>query len=284
MTKIWLHVKTGVEVTAFFAGPIVFVVAYPGDFVHSTGIMLAVISVGIGMATWLFVTLVLEGGLHRAAFPVRPARRDLPLPLATGLVTALLIWLVAPLLPLLSIVLGVYVASLIASSRTVRSRPVSALPGRRRIPRRAWVLAAAAILIGGCTASITPSQSLATHRVRAGANVPVEEPVLAGRLLAGTLVSIDSVQFAPDGRTVFLSSARGVCQALWSANATLTQPDVLTVALRIGARACLPAADPAVAHYFGAMVTLDVPVDLTHPPHVVDASNGDIVLPEPWLQ
>jgi hypothetical protein len=77
---------------------------------------------------------------------------------------------------------------------------------------------------------------------------------------------------------LYVTWAWGGCRALWSARAIATADGVLEVDVRTGARACFPGAMAAIATFAAARIELATPVDPSHPPQVVDASGGGLVI------
>lgn len=279
-----------IEITALFLGPIAFVLAYGEDYSGLAGLVLGTESLVLGLVLWALVTLLLEGRLRQSATAGHATRLGLIVGILAGMATAFVVLVAARPAPLLLPVLaGLYVTTQAIVLLNVAPPAVPSMTATgRRVPRRVWLIVGLVLLVVGCTASITPPPSLGGHRFTLGAgNVvayQVEQPVPLGGVLSGTPSFVDTVQFAPDGRSVYVVSARGLCEALWSGRAMLAASGDLVIDLRIGSRSCFPGAVPAVAVYFAARIDLDVPVDPIHPPAVIDASNGESVPIEPWQE
>jgi len=152
---------------------------------------------------------------------------------------------------------------------------------RRR--RWTWVALALVLVLGACAARYVSLGPEAQHRFDLGngdvRDIPLISPTLLGWILPGDQTRVESAQFAPDGRCLYLLSGRGVGDQLATATVTRPKNSVLLVELRL---ITIPSPGrPAIGLYFGTRVCLDQPIGETH--LVRDASTGDQVGVDPFI-
>lgn len=105
-----------IELTALYAAPIWFAIAYGDLFRGGQGLLLGLLALAIGLAIWAAVTFILEHRIRGSATAGRATGRGLALGLAAGLTTLLAVRAIAHpeglLLPLLA---ALYVVTLVTA-------------------------------------------------------------------------------------------------------------------------------------------------------------------------
>ena len=141
------------------------------------------------------------------------------------------------------------------------------------------------LLLGACTARYVSLGPDAHHRFSIGAgqvrDMPLVSPTLLGWILPGDQTRVDGAQFSPDGGWLYLNSSRGVGDQLASATLSRSSGGVLRVELRLITIPNLGRS--AVGLLFGTRIRLDQPVDVEHPPAVIDASTSDPIVVDPFI-
>jgi hypothetical protein len=135
------------------------------------------------------------------------------------------------------------------------------------------------LLLGVVTARYVSLGPGGHHRFDTGGEVrdlPLVSPTLLGWILPGDRARIESAQFSPDGRWLYLSSIRGEGDQLASVTLSKTFPGVVVVDLRL-----IQIPSPgrtAVGLLFATRVLFDEPWYEGHPPITIDASTGSPVV------
>jgi hypothetical protein len=135
------------------------------------------------------------------------------------------------------------------------------------------------LLLGAFTARYVSLGPGGHHEFDIGGEVrdlPLISPTLLGWILPGDRARIESAQFSPDGRWLYLSSTRGERDQL--ASVTLTRPydGVLLVDLRLITTPSAGGSD--VGLLFGTRVWLDQPIYNQLPPITIDVSTDRAVV------
>ena len=153
---------------------------------------------------------------------------------------------------------------------------------RRR--RWLWIVLALVLLLGAFTARYVSLGPGGNHRFDIGGEVqelPLISPTILGWILPGERAEIDSAQFSPDGRVLYLSAFRGDGDQLASVTLSWPQDGVVIVDLRL---ITPPSAGRNAALYlFGTRVLLDRPLFDEHVPITFDASTGRTVVVESFI-
>jgi hypothetical protein len=145
--------------------------------------------------------------------------------------------------------------------------------------RRWWIVLALVLLLGAFTARYVSIGPGGYHKFDIGGEVrdlPLISPTILGWVLPGDRARIESAQFSPDGRWMYLSAIRGERDQL--ASVTLTRPydGVLLVELRL---ITIPSAGgTAIGLGFGTRVWLDEPIYNQKPPITIDVSTDRAVV------
>ena len=153
------------------------------------------------------------------------------------------------------------------------------MTGRERPRRWLWIVLVLVLVLGACTARYVSLGPGGHHRFSIAGEireVPMISPTLLGWILPERQARIESAQFSPDGRWLYLASGRGEGDQL--ASVTLTRPydGVLLVDLRLIA---IPSAGhTAQGFYFGTRVWLDQPIYQGLPPITIDVSTDSAVV------
>lgn len=135
------------------------------------------------------------------------------------------------------------------------------------------------VLLGAFTARYVSLGPGGHHRFDIDGEVrdlPLISPTILGWILPGDRARIESAQFSPDGRWMYLSAMRGEGDQL--ATVTLTRPydGVLLVDLRL--ITTLSAGGSDVGLLFGTRVWLDQPIYNQLPPITIDVSTDRAVV------
>ena len=154
------------------------------------------------------------------------------------------------------------------------------MPGRRS----RWILLVLVLVLGAVTARYVSVGPGGHHRFDIGGEVrdlPLISPTLLGWVLPGERARIESAQFSPDGRWMYVSSTRGVGDQLASITLTKTFPGVVVVDLRL---IQIPSAGRSdVGLLFATRALFDEPWWQGHPPITIDASTGNPVVIETYI-
>ena len=149
------------------------------------------------------------------------------------------------------------------------------------MPRRRWlwVVLAVVLLLGAFTAryvSIGPEEHHSFDVGGGEQELLLVTPTLLGWIGPGDRTSIESVQFSPDGRWMYLHAIRGVGDQLASVSLSRPQDGVLVVDVRL---ITIPSPGrTAVGLSFATRVWLDPPLWEGIPPITLDASTGRSVV------
>jgi hypothetical protein len=148
-----------------------------------------------------------------------------------------------------------------------------------RIRRWRWILLVLVLLVGAFTARYVSLGPGGHHTFDIGGEVrdlPLISPTILGWILPGDRARIESAQFSPDGRWLYLSAMRGERDQL--ASVTLTRPydGVLLVDLRLITTPSAGGSD--VGLLFGTRVWLDQPIYNQLPPITIDMSTDMAVV------
>ena len=154
------------------------------------------------------------------------------------------------------------------------------MPGRRW----RWLALALVVLLVAFTAryvSIGPEEHH-TFDVGGGKQeLLLVSPTLLGWIGPGDRTSIESVQFSPDGRWMYVYATRGVGDQLASVSLSRPQDGVLVVDVRL---ITIPSPGrSAVGLSFATRVWLDPPLWVGIPPITIDASTGRSVVIGSWI-
>jgi hypothetical protein len=149
-----------------------------------------------------------------------------------------------------------------------------------RTRRWLWIVLSVVLLVGAFTARYVSIGPGGHHRFDIGGEVldlPLISPTILGWILPGDRARIESAQFSPDGRWLYLSATRGHGDQL--ASVTLTRPydGVLLVDLRL-ITSPIPGGRSAVGILFGTRVWLDQPIYNQLPPITIDVSTDRAVV------
>jgi hypothetical protein len=152
-----------------------------------------------------------------------------------------------------------------------------------RVPLRAWrwwwIVLVLVLLLGACTARYVSLGPAGHHRFDLGREVrdlPLISPTLLGWILPGDPARIESAQFSPDGRWLYLSSTRGEGDQLASVTISRPHDGVLVVDVRL---ITIPSPGrSAVGLLFGTRVWIDQWWYDGHPPITIDASTDRSVV------
>jgi hypothetical protein len=148
-----------------------------------------------------------------------------------------------------------------------------------RTRRWLWIVLGLVLLLGAFTARYVSLGPGGHHRFDIGGEVqdlPLISPTILGWILPGDRARIESVQFSPDGRWMYLSAMRGERDQL--ATVTMTRPydGVLVVDLRLIETPSAGGSD--VGLLFGTRVWLDEPIWNQKPPITIDVSTDRAVV------
>jgi hypothetical protein len=114
-----------IELTALYAAPIWFALAYADAFRGGQGLLLGLLALGVGLGTWAAVTFAIEHRLRGSATAGRATARGLILGLVAGLATLVVILVVShPASLLFPLLVAVYVDTIVAA--LLRQRPATA--------------------------------------------------------------------------------------------------------------------------------------------------------------
>lgn len=142
-----------------------------------------------------------------------------------------------------------------------------------------WIPLLVVLLLGACTARYVSIGPGGHHTFDIGGDVrevPMISPTLLGWILPGDPARIESVQFSPDGRWMYLSAMRGEGDQLASVGVTRPYDGVLLVDLRL---VTIPSAGRSdVLEPFGTRVRLAQPLYDAHPPITIDVSQDKAVV------
>jgi len=100
--------------------------------------------------------------------------------------------------------------------------------------------------------------------------VTLLSPTLLGWIAPGDPTRIETVQFSPDNRWMYLVAGRGLYDQLASVSLSRPQDGVLVVDVRLITTPNL--GGPAIGNYFATRVYLDPPLWVGIPPITIDAS------------
>ena len=150
------------------------------------------------------------------------------------------------------------------------------MKGRRWL----WIVLVLVLLVGAFAARYVSIGPGGNHEFDVGGEVydlPLLSPTILGWILPGDPARVESAQFSPDGRWMYLSAMRGEGDQL--ASVTLTRPydGVLLVDLRL-MPSPMPGARPAAGILFGTRVWLDQPLWNQKPPITIDVSTDRAVV------
>lgn len=135
------------------------------------------------------------------------------------------------------------------------------------------------LLLGACTARYVSLGPGGHHRFSIGGEVrdlPLVSPTLLGWILPGDPARIESAQFSPDGRWLYLSSTRGEGDQLASVTFSRPHDGVIVVDLRLIAIPSPGRSD--IGLLFGTRVWVDQWWYDGHPPITIDASTNRAVV------
>ena len=145
--------------------------------------------------------------------------------------------------------------------------------------RQRWIVLAVVVLLGGFTARYVSLGPGGSHKFDLGSEVrdlPLISPTLLGWILPGDPIHIDSVQFSPDNRWMYVSALRGPADQLGSVTLSRPQDGVLVVEVRL---VTFPGTGgTAIGIPFATPVFLDPPLWEGIPPITLDASTGRSVV------
>ena len=150
--------------------------------------------------------------------------------------------------------------------------------------RRRWLLIVLVLLLGAFAARYVSLGPGGHHRFDIGGEVqelPLISPTILGWVLPGGQARIESAQFSPDGRWMFLSSTRGEHDQLASVTLTWPQDGVVLVEVRLITTPSAGGTDIGIP--FGTRVLLDRPLFDEHPPITMDVSTGRPVVVDTYL-
>jgi hypothetical protein len=141
------------------------------------------------------------------------------------------------------------------------------------------------LLLGAFTARYVSIGLGGHHKFDLGGEVrdlPLISPTLLGWILPpGDPQPIESAQFSPDGRWLYLASTRGVGDQLASVTISKTFPGVMVVDVRL---ITIPSPGrTAVGLLFATRVLFHEPWYEGHPPLTIDASTGRPVVIETYI-
>jgi hypothetical protein len=152
---------------------------------------------------------------------------------------------------------------------------------RRR--RWLWIVVVLVLVIGAFAARYVSIGPGGHHKFNLGGEVqdlPLLSPTLLGWILPGGPARIESVQFSPDGRVMYVYAIRGQGDQLASVTHVWVKDGVLIVDLRLtqalGAR-------NAAGYSFGTRIELSRPLYDEFPPITIDASTGRTVPVETYI-
>ena len=142
-----------------------------------------------------------------------------------------------------------------------------------------WVVLAVVLLLGACTAryvSLGPEGHHTFDVEGEDRELPLLSPTLLGWIGPGDQAPIETVQFSPDNRWMYLVASRGANDQLASVSISRPQDGVLVVDVRL---ITTPnPGGPAIGIWFATRVWLDPPLWEGIPPITLDASTGRSVV------
>lgn len=279
------------ELVALWAGPFAFLAAWETTDGGAFSVVIFVVAIAAGIGLYGLTALALEGRIRGSSLwrlPRAARPREFIVPIALGAIVLLLLVVntdtASPLAGSVAFIVFLTARILIAPTPKPTETPTMA---NRRVPRRALVAGVLLATLVGCTASVTPLPPTRYHYLHRSLDsaqyVYLEEPLLVGRVLTGTLAPIDSAQLAPDGSFIVVVAHRTACQAFWSADAVTTSPGTIELSVRVGPRPCL-AADPGADRVAAVRIPLQ---PLLNPPtattHFYDPVTGSVIVSGTYL-